>query len=231
MPTVLITGASRGLGLEFARQYAADGWTVHGGARDPDGADVLSSLACGEGGSVTVHRLDVTRHDQIADVAQALAGQSIDLLINNAGMWIGGDENLGRFTNEQWMEQFRVHVFGTMAMCEAFAAHVAASEKKLIVNISSGNGCFAWPREKGDYPYDTSKAALNLITKGLSDDLRGQGITVTCFTPGFVATDMGGPDADLQPAESIAGMRDVIAGLGLGQSGQFIRYNAEVMPW
>jgi len=228
MPTVLITGANRGIGYEFARQYAADGWSVHGGARDPDQADALRDL---NDGSVTVHELDVTRHDQIADVAAALQGTPIDLLINNAGMWIGEDEHFGGFTNEQWMQQFRVHVFGTMAMCEAFVDHVAASEKKLMVNISSGNGCFGWPRGAGDYPYDTSKAALNLITKGLSTDLKDKAITVMCFTPGNVATDMSGPDADIQPEQSITGMRGVIDRLDMSQTGTFIRYNGNVMPW
>jgi len=228
MPTVLITGANRGIGFEFARQYAADGWTVHGCVRDPDTAGNLRTLT---GGPITVHRLDVSRHDQIADVANALNGLPIDLLINNAGLWIGDDEHFGHFTNEQWMEQFRVHVFGTMAMCEAFVDHVAASERKLVVNISSGNGCFDWPREVGDYPYDTSKAALNLITKGLSTDLRARGVTVMCFTPGNVATDMSGPDADLQPEESITGMRRIIAQLDVSQTGTFRRYNGDVMPW
>jgi NAD(P)-dependent dehydrogenase (short-subunit alcohol dehydrogenase family) len=228
MPTVLITGANRGIGFEFARQYAADGWIVHGCARDPGDAKALRAL---DDDLVTVHKLDVTRHDQIADVAGELKGDPIDLLINNAGMWIGENEQLGRFSNEQWMQQFRVHVFGTMAMCEAFVDHVAISEKKLMVNISSGNGCFGWPRDTGDYPYDTSKAALNLVTKGLSDDLIDRGITVMCFTPGNVATDMSGPDADLQPEESIFGMRQIIAQLDVSQAGSFIRYNGEVMPW
>lgn len=228
MPTVLITGANRGIGFEFARQYAADGWTVHGCVRDPDTAEALRALG---GGPVTVHGLDVTRHDQIANVADALGGASIDLLINNAGMWIGEDEHFGRFGNEQWMEQFRLHVFATMAMCEAFVDHVAASDRKLIVNISSGNGSFGWPRDAGDYPYDTSKAALNLITKGLSTDLRERGVTVMCFTPGDVATDMSGHDADLQPNESISGMRGVIARLGISQTGSLIRYDGEAMPW
>ncbi len=228
MPTVLITGASRGIGFEFARQYAADGWRVHAGARNPGNAVALKSLTSP---NVTIHRLDVENHDEIAALAATLSGEAIDVLINNAGLWIGDDERFGRFSNEQWMEQFRVHVFGTMAMCEAFVDHVAMSERRLIVNISSGNGCFSWPREAGDYPYDTSKAALNLITKGLSVDLRDRGVAVVCLTPGNVATDMSGPNAQLQPKDSISGMRRVIAQLDVSQSGSFIRYTGEAMPW
>ena len=228
MPTVLITGASRGIGFEFARQYAADGWRVHAGARNPEGAAALKNLTASR---VTIHRLDVENHDEIKDLAAMLSGETIDVLINNAGLWIGEDERFGRFSNAQWMEQFRVHVFGTMAMCEAFVDHVAMSERRLIVNISSGNGCFSWPREAGDYPYDTSKAALNLITKGLSVDLRDRGITVVCLTPGNVATDMSGPHAQLQPEESIAGMRRVIARLNVSRTGSFIRYDGDALPW
>ena len=228
MPRVLITGASRGIGFEFARQYAADGWRVHAGARNPEGAAALINL---NPSNVTIHRLDVDNHEEIKALAATLSGEAIDVLINNAGLWIGDDEHFGRFSNAQWMEQFRVHVFGTMAMCEAFVDHVAKSERKLMVNISSGNGCFRWPRDAGDYPYDTSKAALNLITKGLSVDLRDRGITVMCLTPGNVATDMSGPNAQLQPEESISGMCRVIAGLDMRRTGSFIRYNGDAMPW
>ena len=228
MPTVFISGASRGIGFEFARQYSAAGWTVHAGARDPGKADALRSLA---NTGLSIHKLDVTDHDEIAGVAASLAGTPIDLLINNAGMWIGDDEAFGRFSDEQWMQQFRLHVLATMAMCEAFVDNVALSEKKLIVNISSGNGCFGIDRGAGLFPYDSSKAALNTVTKGLSGELNSRGITVVSITPGFVATDMSGPDADLTPQESISGMREVISGLDLSKTGRFIRYNGVELPW
>ncbi len=225
MPTILITGANRGIGLELSRQYAEDGWTVHGTARNPAGAEALKSTGA------TVHAMDVTQREQINAVADSLQGIAIDVLVNNAGFWLGEEEQLGRFTNAQWMEECRVHIMGTFAVCEAFVDHVAASERKLIVNISSGNGSFGWDRGAGDYPYDTSKAALNLVTKGLSTDLKDRDITVISMTPGNVQTDMSGPNAELTPEESITGMRQVIAGLTLAQSGTFWRYNGEAMPW
>ena len=228
MPSVFITGASRGIGFEFARQYSVAGWTVHAGARCPNNADALKSL---NNTDLTIHQLDVTRHDEIAAVAETLAGTPIDLLINNAGMWIADDEAYGRFSDDQWMEQFQLHVFSSMAMCEALVDNLAMSEKKLIVNISSGNGCFGIDRGAGLFPYDSSKAALNTVTKGLSCELKNRGITVVSFTPGFVATDMSGPDADLTPQESIAGMRKEIAGLNLSRTGRFIRYNGVELPW
>ena len=228
MPTVVITGASRGIGLEFVRQYLDENWIVHACARDPGNADKLAGLDCDR---LKVHQLDVTNHDQIANVAKSLDGAPVYLLINNAGMWLGEAEAYGRFTDEAWMEEFRVHVLGTMAMSEALKGNVASSDRKLIINISSGNGRLGWDENGTDYPYNTSKAALNMLTKGLSLELVDKGITVVAFTPGFVATDMSGPDADLSPQESIAGMKSVIAGLDKASTGAFLRYNGESLPW
>lgn len=228
MPTALVTGANRGIGLEFVRQYTAEGWTVHAGVRDPDAGSALDGMDL-KGGSV--HRLDVENRDHIAALAGRLDSRPIDLLINNAGMWLGDDERYGRFSDEQWMREFRVHVFATMAICEALVDNVAASERKLIVNISSAFGSLGLDRGISDYPYDTSKAALNMITKGLAHDLADRGITVICFSPGHVATDMSGPAAPLSPEESISGMRRVIGRLDRRQSGTFIHYNGEPVPW
>ena len=228
LPSVLITGASRGLGREFARQYASAGWTVHAGVRNLHQRSAIEEL---QHEQIICHQLDVAKHDQILSVTTELAQEPIDLLINNAGFWLGKDEHYGRCDDARWMEEFRVHMFGTMAMCESFVQQVAASQRKLIVNISSGNGSLTLENGIGDYPYNTSKAGLNLITKGLAADLKQRGITVVCFTPGFVATDMSGPDADLTPHESVSAMRAIIDTLGPEQTGTFLRYNGETVPW
>lgn len=228
MPTTLISGASRGIGLEFARQYQAAGWTVHAGARDPDGAGLLQALA---GPGLHIHRLDVADRGGIAALAGRLAGQPIDLLINNAGMWLGPEEGYGRFSDAQWMEEFHVHVMGTMAMCEAFVDHVAASRDRRIVQISSGNGSLGWADNGSDFPYNTSKAALNMITRSMAIYLAPRGIVAVCFTPGFVATDMSGPDADLKPEQSVSDMRALIETLGPQHSGTFLRHNGASVPW
>ena len=231
MPTLFITGASRGIGLEFVRQYLMDGWIIHASARNLKKADSLMSLSCLHDRLITVHEVDVTDKKQINNVSHELRDQPIDILINNAGMWAGDKERFGQFTNANLMEQFHCHVFGTMAICEAFLEHLKAGEKKLIVNISSGNGSFGWPKSVGNYPYDTSKAALNFLTKALSNDLKDLGITVVSLTPGYVTTDMSGPNADLEPKESVNGMRSVINGLTPELTGSFFRYNGEYMPW
>ena len=228
LPSVLITGASRGLGREFARQYAYAGWTVHAGVRNLHQRSAIEEL---QHEQIICHQLDVAKHDQILSVNTELAQEPIDVLINNAGFWLGKDEHYGRCDDARWMEEFRVHMFGTMAMCESFVQQVAASKRKLIVNISSGNGSLTLENGIGDYPYNTSKAGLNLITKGLAADLKQRGITVVCFTPGFVATDMSGPDADLTPHESVSAMCAIIDTLGPEQTGTFLRYNGETVPW
>ena len=228
MSSVLITGASRGLGLEFARQYASAGWTVHAGVRNLNQRSAITEL---QHERITCHELDVANHDQILSVAAELAEEPIDLLINNAGFWLGKNEHYGRCDEAQWMEEFQVHLFGTMAMCETFVDQVKAGNRKLIVNISSGNGSLTLETGIGDYPYNTSKVALNLISKGLAADLTQRGITVVCFTPGFVSTDMSGPDADLSPDESVNAMCAIIDTLGPEQTGTFLRYNGETVPW
>ena len=225
---MLITGASRGLGREFARQYASAGWTVHAGVRNLHQRSAIKQL---QHKQITCHELDVTKHDQILSVSAELAEEPIDLLINNAGFWLGKDAHYDRCDGTQWTEEFQVHLFGTMAMCEAFVDQVTAGDRKLIVNISSGNGSLTLESGIGDYPYNTSKAALNLISKGLAADLKQRGITVVCFTPGFVATDMSGPDADLSPHESVNAMCAIIETLGPEQTGTFLRYNGESVPW
>ena len=226
MPTVLVTGASRGLGREFCRQYAAGGWRVLATMRDPDAAAPFDHEA------IERYRLDVGDRDRILDLARELEGTALDLLVNNAGMW-GGDEEegFGRCSDALWMEELRVHVLGTMAMCESFAPHVAASEQRRIVQISSGNGSLGREDNSSTYPYNSTKAALNMITRGMAFDLRGRGITVVALSPGYVATDMSGPDADLTPEESVSAMRTLIERLGPADSGGFRRYTGEIYPW
>lgn len=228
MPTAVITGASRGIGLELTRQYLDDGWLVHAGARQPGEATGLAELACPK---LVVHRLDVTRGEDAASLAASLGGAPVDLLINNAGIWFGDDELYGRFSDEAWVEQFRFHVFGVMTMVAALEENVAASDGRTIINISSGSGSFGWKAKSPDYPYNSSKAALNMLARGLAMDLRSRGIIIVNLTPGFVSTDMTGHDADLDPATSVAGMRQVIAGLDSAASGSFLRYNGEAVPW
>ena len=216
MPTVLITGANRGIGLEFARTFAADGWTVHACCRQPDKAAALKALA----GDVAVHRLDVTDGLQVAGLARELADRPIDLLLNNAGIY-GPRTGFGETDYDEWAPVFRVNTMAPLRMAERFVAQVARSERRLIANVSSKMGSIGDNSRGGNYIYRSSKAALNMVVKSLSADLAGRGIAVVAFHPGWVQTDMGGPEAAITVAESVAGMRAVIERLGPADNGKF----------
>lgn len=237
MPTALITGASRGLGLEFTRQYAADGWHVFAACRDPAGASALRDIEAGAGGRVRVHALDVTDHARIESLARELAGEAIDLLLNNAGVMEPHDVTFGNMDYEMWAGVFETNLLAPTHMAEAFVDHVAGSGRKLIVTLSSGLGSITInrPGERlapGNlYMYRTSKAAVNMVMRGLSFDLKNRGITAVVVSPGHVRTDMGGPQAGLGAEESIAALRKLIDGLSIGDTGKFFFYNGEEHPW
>lgn len=233
--TVLVTGGNRGLGLEFARQYAARGWTVIATARNPDAAAELEELATASG-RVTIERLDVLDHAAIAALAARYAGKPIDVLINNAG--IGGDpalQSLGSFDYALFEEAMAVNVYGPLAMSEAFLDNVAASRHKKIVAITSGWGVLSLPRPPGPYFYRASKAALNMAMHALQTDLRDDEIIVGLVAPGAADTalrrQLQGNTPAPTAAESVAAMIEVIDGLTLENSGQPINFDGNVLPW
>lgn len=227
MPTVLITGANRGLGLEFARQYAADGWRVIATCRNPAGARELADL----GGAVDVHALDVTDHGRIQALAKTLKRDAIDVLINGAGIYGPRPAPLGGVNYAAWGEVFRVNAMAPLTVSEGFDDHVARSDLKRIVTITSRMGSIADNDSGGSYIYRSSKAAVNAVMKSLSVDLRPRGITVVVIHPGWVKTDMGGPSALIDPEESVSAMRKVIAGLTMEDSGRFFNYDGPGIPW
>lgn len=238
MPTVLITGANRGLGLEFALQYAADGWRVHACCRNPAAATELAELAGSAHGRVVVHRLDVEDHQAVDRLADELSGEPIDLLLNNAGVYTrGGFEAargecaFGYSDFGDWERVFRVNVFAPMKMSEAFADHLGSSEQGKLITISSNMGSIALNDTGGSYAYRSSKAAVNCVMRSLSLDLVDKGIIVALLHPGWVSTDMGGPEADITPQVSVSGMRRVIESLGPQHSGCFKSYQGVSLPW
>ena len=227
MPSVLITGASRGLGLEFTRQYAADGWRVFAACRDPAGAKDLAAVE----GDVSAETLDVDDGPQVAALAKKLSGQPIDVLINNAGIY--GPKDLTRDTidYDAWGQVFRTNAMSPLAVSAAFAANVAQGGQKKIITLSSIMGSIAENDSSGDFIYRSSKAAVNAVMKSLAGDLKSEGITVTVVHPGWVLTDMGGPEAAIDATESVTGMRAVIAGLKESDSGRFLNYDGTEIPW
>lgn len=238
MPTVLITGANRGLGLEFALQYAAEGWRVHACCRNPSAASDLVELAGGARGQVVVHRLDPTDFSAVDALADELSGEPIDLLLNNAGSYTAGgfaaarsEQAFGNSDFDDWGKVFRINVFAPMKLAEAFVDHLASAEQGKLITISSIMGSIGSNSGGGSYAYRSSKAAVNCVMRSLSLDLAEKGILVALLHPGWVSTDMGGPDADITPQVSVAGMRRVIDSLELEHSGCFKSYQGKNLPW
>jgi NAD(P)-dependent dehydrogenase (short-subunit alcohol dehydrogenase family) len=240
MPTVLITGAGRGIGLEFTRQYAAAGWHVLACARTPRVATALLDLAASHGATVEVHALDVSDHAAIDALAATLAGRAIDVLINNAGTMGKANyakqgvtaDRFGSSDFSDWASMLRVNAMAPMKMSEAFVTNVARSEQKKIVSLTSILASIAGNTLGGLYSYRVSKVALNAIMRSMALDLgRKYQILAIPIHPGWTRTDMGGAHASIDPATSVSGMRAVIAGLNKEQTGRFWMYDGSELPW
>ncbi|MBS4051696.1 MAG: SDR family oxidoreductase [Methylomonas sp.] len=231
MRTVLITGANRGLGLEFCRQYAQSGWRVIATCRHPDAASGLNELAR-QHAHLQVHGLDVADFFQIDALSGALADSSIDVLINNAGIYtdIAG-KGFGHLDYQAWSSAFLVNSMAPVKLAEAFLPQLIRSRKKLIVAISSLMGSMTDNTSGGSLQYRSSKAGLNAAMKSLAIDLRPQEIGVLVLHPGWVRTDMGGKNALIDVEESVAGMRRCIDAFSLAQSGSFLKFDASSLPW
>ena len=231
MPTVLITGASRGIGLALTRVYAEDGWQVLATCRTPDAADDLQALAKMHG-AIEVEALDVTDARAIARLAKKVGDRPIDVLFNNAGiMGPRGAQSLGSIDYDAWQAVLRVNLLAPVAIAQAFADNVAASERRVIAMMSSTMGSIAEKTSGDYYLYSTSKAALNMAVRALAADLRPRRVIVVALHPGWVSTDMGGSGASLSPARSAPGLKRVVDRLDLDDSGRFRRYDGSEPPW
>lgn len=231
MSRILITGASRGLGLEFTAQYLADGWEVIAACRNPGAAEGLRRLADTAKGSLTVVAMDVTDSASVQRAAARLQVPAIDILINSAGVFGGEAQRLGSLDYSEWIQVLEVNLLGAARVCEAFLDRIGRSEQRLIVTITSGMGSLSDNTSGGSVLYRTSKAAVNMLMRSAAIDLKPQGITCVLLNPGWVKTDMGGPNAKISAAESIGAMRRVIAGLGPKDSGRFYNRDGREYPW
>ena len=220
---VLITGANRGIGLEFARQYAADGWTVIGTARSPEKADELRETGA------RIEALDVVDADSVAALVESLDGQSIDLLINNAGIF-PRENSLANVDFDDYEMTLLVNTVGPVRVTQALLPNLQSGDQKKIVNITSGLGSIA-NNGGGYYGYRESKAALNMFTTTLAKELGPEGFICLTIHPGWVATDMGGPNANLSPPESVSAMRAVIKSMTPADNGAYRSFNGEPVEW
>jgi NAD(P)-dependent dehydrogenase (short-subunit alcohol dehydrogenase family) len=229
MPSIMITGANRGLGLEFARQYAGDGWRIFAACRNPDAAADLRELA--RAGSVTIFPMDVADPRSVKSAAADFGNEAIDILVNSAGIFGKQNQRTGNVDYESWKQVLDINTMGPLRVTEAFTDHVARSERKLVVTITSGMGSLTDNTSGGAIPYRSSKAAVNMVMRSAAIDLAPRGIACVLVNPGWVKTDMGGPGAVLTPTESVAALKRLIATLGLAESGKFFNYDGREYPW
>lgn len=225
---VLITGANRGIGLEFTKQYAADGWKVLACCRDPESADALQALAS-TSKNVQVFALDVSDFSQIDSLALELKNEAIDVLINNAGVY--PPSSFGDTNYDDWADAFKINSMASLKMAEAFVQHITRSQLKKIVTLSSKMGSIDDNTSGESYIYRASKSAVNMVMKSLSIDLKPYGISVVTLHPGWVQTDMGGANGLINTQTSVAGLRQVIADLSLQSTGQFMTFDGKSIKW
>lgn len=231
MSTVLITGASRGIGLEFVRQYLADGWRILACCRNPAAADKLADLAASSGGKVTVHALDVDNVASAAALKQELAGVGIDVLINNAGINNHRDNGIGTMDYAAWETAMRTNVMGPMKVTEALIDNLLSGEQKKLITISSRMGSISENEAANAITYRSTKAGVNMVMSCLANGLADKGVTAVSFHPGWVRTDMGGPSAAVSPEDSVSGMRQVIASLTTADNGSFRNFDGGTIGW
>ena len=222
--TVLITGANRGIGLELARQYTTAGWRVIGTARKPEQAAELRAL------NARVLQLDVTDQKSIDRMAEELEDQAVDLLINNAGIF-PRVRSITDVNFDDVTRTFAVNTLGPMRVSRALLPNLRSSNGKMVVNITSRLGSIANNSGGGFYGYRESKAALNMFTRSLANELRADGFICVAVHPGWVQTDMGGASATLTVEESAQGIRNVIANLSPEDSGTFWNFDGAPLPW
>ncbi len=236
MPRVLITGASRGLGLEHARQYLAKGWEVIATARDPDASPGLKALAAQDAGELRTMRLDVSDHDRIEAVAEELSAESLDILLNNAGTYGPKSafqgmhyQSLDSMDYDLWREMVEINVFAAFKVAVCFKPHLEAAAHPLLVNMSSDMGSIGNNSIGQAHAYRSSKAALNMLTRGMA--IEWKEVTVIAMAPGWCRTDLGGPEAPVDPVESVRMQQELFEKLESSRSGEFIDRFGESVNW
>ena len=230
MPTLLITGANRGIGLALAQQYLEADWQVVATCRNPDNAHELSQLAS-DYDSLSIESLEVTQASAIDSLVTSLDGRPVDILINNAGVYGQSNNDFGNTNTEQWLNALNINTIAPLKIMEALAENIAASEKRIIASMSSKMGSMDDNGSGGSYVYRSTKAALNAIMVSAAHDLKPRGITAIILHPGWVRTDMGGPNGEISTAESATQLRNILAKVSLENAGDFYDIDGSIIPW
>lgn len=231
MKTVLITGANRGIGLEHARRFAQRGIAVFATARSPDAATDLQALAHDHPGRFTVLHYDANEPDAPSRLKAAVADTPIDLLLANAGAPGESGQALGNIHVDGVLDLVRINTLAPLKLVEALVYNITLSTRKLVAFQSSQMGSIGNNHSGGSYEYRMSKAALNMASRNLANDLKPRGVTVVALHPGWVQTRMGGDKAPLTVEASVAGQQDLFDRLALQHSGRFFNYDGTELPW
>jgi len=231
MASILITGASRGIGYQLAKQYAQAGDRVYATCRRPDRAQQLNGLAAASDGRLTIHQMDVGDGASVKACAAELDGAPIDVLINNAGVWGGLEtQTFQNMDYDNWAYEFNVMAMGPFRVIQTFLPNVLAGDQRKIVTLSSQVAAHVYDHVIG-YSYASAKAAVNRLMTALATELKDQGVIVVPMHPGWVKTEMAGDVADIEPHESAQGVREVIGRMTLADSGKFLKWTGDVHPW
>ncbi|CAM8396703.1 FabG Dehydrogenases with different specificities (related to short-chain alcohol dehydrogenases) [Candidatus Methylopumilus universalis] len=225
--TVLITGANRGLGLEFVKQYAIDDYEVIACTRKINKKDDLHRLQASFE-NISIHTLDVENFQSIDQFAKTLT-KPIDILINNAGLY--PNSSFDHINYEAWLNAFKINALAAFKMVKAFLPHLKKGELKKIASLTSKMGSIDDNSGGGEYLYRSSKTALNMVMKSLSIDLKPHDMSLITLHPGWARTDMGGPNGLIDVDESVTGMKRQIDKLSIKTTGQFIAYDGKKIPW
>lgn len=226
--TILITGANRGIGLELARQYIQNGDEVLACCRQPSEATQLKQIV--QQGQGAIFQLDVTNEVNVKDLSQKLADKPIDILINNAGIYGESNEEITKISAENMSRVFATNVIGVVNVSGALLNNVIASQEKTIVVVTSKMGSIT-EAQGGAYTYRASKAAVNSITRTFAYDLKEQGVNVIAVHPGWVKTDMGGPNAPVDMVASATGIRNVVANKKCVTKNGFVDFQGKSISW
>jgi NAD(P)-dependent dehydrogenase (short-subunit alcohol dehydrogenase family) len=236
MEVILVTGANRGIGLALTRVLLASGNVVIAGCRKPDQSAELQQLALLHPETIDLLKCDLDREIELAEAAKASRQrrQKLDVIVNNAGvMPEAGDESILKIDLNLFCQAFDTNVLGAARVIRAFYAMLAQSERPRIVNVSSGLGSISTRESYDYYPYSTSKAALNMLTRAIANEFASSGVTTVAISPGWVRTDMGGEDATLSPEESAQSLAQTIKGIGPELNGHFLDRDGRIgkYPW
>ena len=230
MATILVTGANRGLGIEFVEQYLNEGNEVIATYRSENSSIDLFEMG-NERSNLKLLQLDVSSKKSLNSFAKNLGNSPIDIFINNAGVYGPRNNSFGNVDEENWIPAIKINAIAPMLLTQLIIKNIRSGADKKLIYITSKMGSIDDNKGGGAYVYRSSKTALNSVVKSLSVDLENEGITVTLIHPGWVKTDMGGPNALIDKDTSVRGMTEVISNLDISSTGNFFNYDGTIIPW